>query len=342
MDSITDRGETIALINGRCKMSQPDISVAMMTYYHEKYVAQAIDSVLSQKTKYTYEIVISDDGSTDKTREILKSYKDKYPDIIVLNFNETNIGISANHYKTRSLCKGKYIADIAGDDYWIDDEKLQKQADFLENNQEYVATVTCVEVRPEESDKKVDLLPARKYRGKDVNLDMYLKGIPLSTHGLMVRNYYLTEEGREYFSLIPKASKYIDDSTECLLMLQKGKVKVMDFPSCVYRVQITKSNKHNYNSINTVMSHAKKMIALYNYLQNYLSLDFCNLYRINYARASLYCFLKGKIGELTELKNDVPQQYRENIAIKALPFAIQLGVESLVRKIKRKINLKKG
>ena len=69
---------------------QIDVSVYMLTYYHEKYIRQAIESVLSQKTHYNYEIVISDDYSQDGTREILREYQEKYPDIIRVNLNEKN------------------------------------------------------------------------------------------------------------------------------------------------------------------------------------------------------------------------------------------------------------
>lgn len=318
------------------------VSIAMMTYFHENYVADAIESVLAQKTNFSYEIVISDDGSTDGTRDILLEYQSMYPDIIRLNFNEKNIGISANHYKTRSLCKGKYIADIAGDDYWIDVNKLQKQVEFLESNPQYVATVTCVEVRPDGSEKTIDVIPEKKYWNKDISLDMYLRGIPLSTHGLVVRNYYLFEEGRNEFSLIPKASPFIDDSTECLLLLKKGTVKVMGFPSCVYRVQPNKRGKQNYNSKNTVMTHTKKMIDLYNNVDGILNIDLRNLYRINVARAILYTLLTHNSSEMQGIVNSIPKKYSRGIIVKSIPFAFKLGMETSLRKIKRRINMNKG
>ena len=81
--------------------NQVDVSVAMMTFCHEKYIARALESVLAQKTDYSYEIVISDDCSVDKTRDILLEYQKNFPDIIRLNFNSENLGISNNNYKTR-------------------------------------------------------------------------------------------------------------------------------------------------------------------------------------------------------------------------------------------------
>jgi len=110
------------------------ISVIMLAYNHEPYIAQAVDSVLMQETDFGYEIVIGEDCSTDRTREILIEYQKKHPDKIRLLLNKKNIGANANYRKTYSSCNSKYIAYLEGDDFWIDRKKLQKQVVFLENN----------------------------------------------------------------------------------------------------------------------------------------------------------------------------------------------------------------
>ena len=121
---------------------KPLVSVYMTTYFHEKYVAQAIESVLNQKIDFPIQIVISDDASEDKTQDILLNYASKYQ-FIKLNFNDNNIGLTANMYKAKSLCDGKYICDLSGDDYWIDEHKLSKQVAFLEKNEDYFAVCCC-------------------------------------------------------------------------------------------------------------------------------------------------------------------------------------------------------
>lgn len=317
----------------------PDISVAMMTYFHEKYVAQAIESVLNQKTRYTFELVISDDCSTDGTREIIERYQKQHPDIIRVNLNNNNIGISANHYNTRSLCKGRYIADIAGDDYWIDDNKLQKQIDFLEEHVEYIGTTTLFEVRVDGSTNRIELLPEKKYRGKAVSLDMYLHGVPLSTHGLVVRNQYLTDAGRNRYLLIPQASKYIDDSTECLLMLQDGPVFVMPFTSTVYRTHKEKLGRTNYNSVNTLFSHSQKMINLYNYIDSHINerIDLFNLYSFCVSRTLVYSITKGDFAHFSELYKTIPVEYRRrHLFIRSMPKIITFLWKSGKRRLKRK------
>jgi glycosyltransferase involved in cell wall biosynthesis len=115
------------------------VCVAMVTYNHEKFIARALDSILMQKTSFDYEIVIGEDCSADKTREILLNYRDRYPEKIRLLLNEKNLGMHENGSRVMSACKGQYIAMLDGDDYWTVSEKLQKQVDFLDSHPDCAA-----------------------------------------------------------------------------------------------------------------------------------------------------------------------------------------------------------
>lgn len=119
------------------KLSEPLVSIAVITYNQEKFISQTIDGILMQKTSFPIEIIISEDCSTDNTRKICIDYYEKYPEIIKLNLPETNMGSMPNFIYTLNLCKGKYIAICEGDDYWIDENKLQRQVDFLESNPDF-------------------------------------------------------------------------------------------------------------------------------------------------------------------------------------------------------------
>ncbi len=110
------------------------VSVWMITYNHEEFIAQAIESVLMQQTNFEFEIVIGEDCSTDRTLSICKDYQKKYPDKIRLITSPGNVGIAANGSRTLMACKGKYVALLEGDDYWTDPTKLQRQVDILESN----------------------------------------------------------------------------------------------------------------------------------------------------------------------------------------------------------------
>jgi acetyltransferase-like isoleucine patch superfamily enzyme len=83
---------------------KPIVSVLMITYNHEKYIAQAIDSVLMQKSNFDYEIVIGEDCSTDRTRGIILEYKAKYTDKIKLLLKEKNVGMMQNFIDTPKVC----------------------------------------------------------------------------------------------------------------------------------------------------------------------------------------------------------------------------------------------
>lgn len=113
------------------------VSVLMLTYNQEKYIAQAIRSVIRQVCDFQIELVIGDDKSTDNTAAICREFQQKYPSIIKLTVNERNLGLQQNFIDTYNRCTGKYIAVCEGDDYWISKYKLQRQVDILEKNAGY-------------------------------------------------------------------------------------------------------------------------------------------------------------------------------------------------------------
>lgn len=145
-------------------MNQPTVEnemvdVLMITYNHEKYVEHAINSILMQKTDFNFKLLIHDDASTDKTPEIIKRYKERYPDKIEAVLQQENQFLkgkrSPNDYLI-PLVKSKYIATCEGDDFWIDEYKLQKQVDFMESHPECSAVAArYYEVDVNENIKKV-------------------------------------------------------------------------------------------------------------------------------------------------------------------------------------------
>ena len=116
----------------------PLLSVLMITYNHEAFIGRSIESVLSQKTDFPFELVIGDDHSTDNTRSLAMKYAEKYPDIIKFQSHPGNLGVIPNFQDTLQRCSGKYVAILEGDDRWIDKHKLQKQVNFMERNPDFV------------------------------------------------------------------------------------------------------------------------------------------------------------------------------------------------------------
>lgn len=110
------------------------VSVCMITFNHEKFIVQALESILAQQRDFDLEIVIGDDGSKDQTQKILAEYRDKYPAIIKPILRPSNIGAANNFIDTVGKCNGDFIALLEGDDFWSDTGKLQKQVNRMKAN----------------------------------------------------------------------------------------------------------------------------------------------------------------------------------------------------------------
>lgn len=127
----------------------PLVSICCITYNHEKYIRDAIEGFLIQKTSFPIEIIIHDDASTDNTPNIIKEYTNNYPNLFVTVLQTENQwskgGGSILARFVFPLARGKYISLCEGDDYWTDPMKLQKQVVFLEHNKDHGLVYTkCI------------------------------------------------------------------------------------------------------------------------------------------------------------------------------------------------------
>lgn len=165
-------------------INNPVVSIAMVTYNHEKYIAQALDSILMQHTTFSYKIVVAEDCSTDNTRDILLDYQKKHPDKFKLILQNQNIGAIKNNRDLLSNLEGKYVAALEGDDFWIDPYKLQKQTDFLEANENY--TVCGHSVKIWDENKKSFIGTYSTDKNKLTLLDA-ITGPPLHTSSIFFR-----------------------------------------------------------------------------------------------------------------------------------------------------------
>lgn len=117
-------------------MDNAIVTILVLAYNQEAYIANALDGILSQDTSYKYKVIVTDDASKDNTPSIIQTYIDKNPGVITPVFNEQNTGLTAILRKAIQLIDTKYTCILGGDDYWIDKFKLQKQIDILEGHQE--------------------------------------------------------------------------------------------------------------------------------------------------------------------------------------------------------------
>ena len=132
---------------------EPLVTICSTTYNLEEYIGEAIHSWLSQQTNFAYDIVISDDGSTDNTIQIIESFIQEHPNKITLIKSE-HIGKMPNFIRSLQATNGKYVALCDGDDYWIDPLKIQKQVDFMEANPDFSACYTNSYVINEHTQEK--------------------------------------------------------------------------------------------------------------------------------------------------------------------------------------------
>jgi glycosyltransferase involved in cell wall biosynthesis len=169
------------------------VSVCITTYNHERYIAQAVESVLMQKTDFDFEIILGEDDSADGTREIVKKYKEQYPDRIRLFLNNRKNVIYINGRPTGRWnfmnnmrnARGDYIALLEGDDYWTEPYKLQKQADFLDANPECSMCFHDVSIFYEDKGEYVLAMPPVKK--ERYTIEDLLKGNFIHTCSVMFR-----------------------------------------------------------------------------------------------------------------------------------------------------------
>jgi len=226
------------------------VSVLFITYNHEEYLRQSLDGILMQKTNFDYEIVVGEDCSTDNTREILKEYAEKYPDKFVLLFREKNFGRpTMNVYDTGMHCQGEYIAFLEGDDYWTDENKLQKQVDFLDANKEYMGcTHTCLVVgKNSEPVDDVEAVNLYNWSG-DFTMEDYKNqpNWPGQTATVVCRNFF--KENRFDYTILYKAHDFLDDGVILLFLLLQGKIYRMDEAMSAWRF-VKKDGEGNWNSL---------------------------------------------------------------------------------------------
>jgi glycosyltransferase involved in cell wall biosynthesis len=295
---------------------EPLVSICCITYNHEKYIADALDSFLMQQVSFSYEIIVHDDASTDKTAKIIREYEKNYPSIIKPIYqteNQYSKGKKPLRDFVLPLVKGKYMATCEGDDFWIDTEKLKKQVQFLEENQTFIACFHAVKV------VNTDKSPTGRYLGLyrkgsqvlSIN-DAGLGGVVHVSSRLLRTDFYRKEYPEWIYN-----SRYGDIALALYLAIE-GKVYYMDRVMSAYRIGVENSmmtnhrkTNHNANEINlhhNILETLKIADEYYNYRYhkeieqigitshvtiNLLSNDFSSVAIKNYCN---YIKQKGLIG----------------------------------------------
>ncbi|MEQ8653025.1 MAG: glycosyltransferase [Kiloniellales bacterium] len=205
------------------------VSVVLVTYNHEAYLKEAIESIIAQKTRFNFEIIISEDCSTDSTRDIVESYVSTYPKAIRALYSKENL--NTNEVTTRAIraARGKYIAFLDGDDYWTDPRKLQLQVRAMQQDPEL--SITYHNARQVDADgKDLGKLQVRPETFEVYDLRSMLMCNPIPGASPLIRAKALQDIPAWFHDFD------IGDWPLYLIAAQHGLIQYLDRIMCVYRI----------------------------------------------------------------------------------------------------------
>jgi glycosyltransferase involved in cell wall biosynthesis len=282
-------------------MNNYDLSICVTTYNHENYIKKALDSVFEQKTDYSFEVLVGEDYSTDKTREILKQYEIEHKNYV--NNGQLKIFYRSHNMNNESpnnaedlkrYCKGRYVITLEGDDFWTDDRKIDKQINFLENHQEYIAVSHNCVVVGEDGIANGETYPECKQT--EYTIKHYMSDVlPGQTATLMYRNIY---NNSKIDTSILKKELTPSDRLIVLVLLCNGRIYCLQECMSAYRHVTTHGDsfsanyKYNfkrsanwYKEFVTYLSIAKPEMLKYGealYFRNIIRDEECTTKEIKY------------------------------------------------------------
>ena len=269
----------------------PLVSICCITYNHEPYIVQTLDGFLMQKTSFPFEILIHDDASTDRTADIIREYEKKFQNLIKPIYQKENqyskgfTSVSETWNFPRA--QGKYMALCEGDDYWIDENKLQMQVDFLENNPEYGMCYT----KAKQFIQKKRKFSRRRF-GTDVRdfEDLLFNGNRVPTLTTVFRKDLLNSYLK---GIYPQDKGWLmGDYPMWLYFAHESKVKFFDKVTSVYRV-LENSASHSDN-VEKSVAFGKSYWDIRNFFsKKYLKKEF-ESFNECYLRALLYVSRKNR------------------------------------------------
>lgn len=214
-------------------MEQVMVSIYVATYNHEKYIVQALDSILMQKTRYSYEVFVGEDCSTDGTRAVLQKWEQEHPGVFHILYREQNmrsLGLS-NAQDLKQRCTGKYIICLEGDDFWTDPEKLEKQVTFLEENPQYYCVAHNCTVVGADSQPNGEVYPECK--DTEYTLRHYAGEVLPGQYTTMLCRNYMTDPDFDRWLLENGVAP--GDRNTIFSMACQGKIYCMQETMSAYR-----------------------------------------------------------------------------------------------------------
>ena len=245
------------------------VSILCTAYNHEQYIAQTLDSFLSQQTDFPFEILVSDDASTDGTAEIIQDYALRYPGVVRACLMKENTFSKGGNFYTEYFfpnARGKYICICEGDDYWCDDSRLQRQVDFLEGHPDYSACVHNTLLHY--CDGSAPDRPLLDH-GEDMDLPMelILAGAAKAYHtsSFTARAEILTDT-QDFYHV---AYRYgFTDQANALWLRLNGKIRYLDRVMSVYRINSNAAAwssgvDHQYDKLKNFIVGSREMLKAF-------------------------------------------------------------------------------
>lgn len=225
------------------------LTIAICAYNMEKYICNCLDSCLINSIE-DIEVLVLNDGSTDRTAEIVKEYQNKYPESIFL-INKPNGGWGSNLNMAVTIATGKYFKNLDADD-WYERDNLQKLVEFMKTTEvDFIATKYRV-CYPE---KKVDDAPKwGKYGGKEVILNDIKEGLVFPIWDIS----YKTEMVKKYYTDLPHGSLYTDNLYVYEMMQHVKTAYFMDI--LIYNYRLGRDGQSM--SSESMHKHYKEMLTI--------------------------------------------------------------------------------
>lgn len=301
-------------------MEKPEVTVAIITYRHEKYIRQCLDSVFAQETDFDFEVVVAEDASPDNTRQILLEYKEKYGDQLILVLHDTNLGPGGNSDSMMPYIRGKYIAVVEGDDCWTDMHKLQKQYDILEKHPEYSA-VCCDNMLIDPSGKTVEKSCLRLKTDIEKTMKDWLNE-PYSVHTCTVfrRNFFSYSDPK--YKKMRLSAPTMGDLISFSLLYDYGPIYVMKDVMAAHRIAGPEdSSSFSIASNKDPLKYARMFIDIFTSIEEYFDhkYDFTKrkcikLAFVRYGKLRGYYKYSGK--ELKEIESRFSFRWRVYIILR--------------------------
>ena len=283
------------------------VSIVVAAYNEERYIGHTLESILSQKVDFDYEILVGDDCSNDKTADVIRKYAKKYSNINPI-IREMNMGMTENSMDLIARAQGEYLALIEGDDYWIDEHKLQKQVDFLDSNSDYLACFGQCIIVDENDVRHPEIEPDCGFirHSGDYTLgdfENYL--LP----GQTATSLYRTDEFNRLYKKIMETDfdlHHFIDRHMVLLMLSGGKLYNSGEEYAAYRKIMkkesgswsSKNDLYNFRNIMNYLEGLKELEVMGKNLKMEVNFDERRKYEIRKLASRLSEFSKSEAKEL--------------------------------------------